>query len=262
MSDTPPRPHRGRVIDTDIRINAHPMDVWRAWAEPEKIANWFVDRAAGVAKAGEVMTWMFDAFNYIIPVPVLEAEPGKTFVTGSGDAPGPSGIPYLMEITISRDNGGETVVRLVNSGFSESADTDEEFQGVVSGWKMALATLKYWLERYPARTREHRLVFTPANYTWAALRPLFCTIEGRRSWLAPELPWNSHVVVDSGTEVLLAWDEFDALLGLKAFRMGPTRMVSLHVSSWPETADRLAVIDKAGALQSAVNRLASLVSRR
>ena len=188
------------------------------------------------------MTWFFDTFNYTMPVPIVEAEPGRTFVTGSGDAPGPHGIPYLMEITITQDRG-ETTLRLLNSGFSEDATFDDEYEGVVSGWKMALATLKQWLERHPEGRRTHRLVLQPASYSAESLHAKFHTADGRRGWLHPAVSGTSTVLVDTGRELLLSWAAREAVLGLKAFRMGPQQMLALDLSTWsasPTGLDRVA----------------------
>jgi uncharacterized protein YndB with AHSA1/START domain len=256
MTMTTTRKHHGRVIDTQVRIRTTPDQAWRAWADPQQIANWFVDRAEGSPRPGEVMTWIFDTFNYRMPVPIVEAEPGQTFVTGSGDAPGPQGLPYLMEITIARD-GDDTVVRLVNSGFSPDAKFDDEYGGVVSGWVMALATMKHWLERYPTWRRTHRLEIQPAAYTPEALAPLLRTEDGRRRWLEPLMPAATPVIADSGREVLLAWEEQQAVMGLKAFRMGPQQVIALDLSAWgPDTRD----LEAAGAgMREALSRLSALL---
>lgn len=208
----------------------------------------------GVAKPGEVMTWFFDAFNFRQPVPIIEAEPGKTFVIGSGDAPGPQGLPYLMEITITSD-AGATTVHLVNSGFSEDAAFDDDYEGVVSGWKGALATLKQWLERYPERRRTHRIVMQPATYSFESLAPLFHTVAGRARWLESVLPADSRVVTDTGRELLLEWNDKEALLGLKAFNMGPQQMLALDLSTWAENPGDLDVV--AAQLHQALQRLHS-----
>jgi uncharacterized protein YndB with AHSA1/START domain len=229
------RTHHGRTIDTSIRLQTSPERAWDAWADPEQIAQWFVDRAEGRAVRGEVMTWFFDTFNYRQPVPILEAEPGRSFVIGSGDAPGPHGHPYLMEITIGSD-AGETTMRLVNSGFSEDARFDDEFDGVVSGWQMALGTLKVWLERYPGQRRVHRLALRPAVYEHGRLWPLFSTVGGRCGWLADLFP-DREPLVETGREVLMPWPEERAVVGLKAFRMGPQQMLALDYSAWPLAPD-------------------------
>ena len=245
------RKHHGRIIDTSVRIDTSPHRAWRAWADPQHIANWFVDRAEGVARPGEVMTWFFDTFNYRQPVPIVEAEPDKTFVIGSGDHPGPQGLPYLMEITISQESG-ETVVHLVNSGFSHDAAFDDEFEGVVSGWDMALATMKYWLEHHGDSRRRHRIVIRPAEYSYDALRPLFRESGVRNHWLKPLLTADADVLADTGREVLLAWPQREAVLGLKAFRMGPQPVVALDFSTWSADLDMSRL---EGELEAAVTRL-------
>jgi uncharacterized protein YndB with AHSA1/START domain len=47
---------KGRVIRAKILTTASPKEVWEAWADPERIAHWFVDRAEGVAEAGGKVT--------------------------------------------------------------------------------------------------------------------------------------------------------------------------------------------------------------
>ena len=246
------RTHHGRVIDTSIRMKTTPMRAWEGWADPQKIANWFVDRAEGVARPGEVMTWFFDTFNFRQPVPIVEANPGETFVIGSGGAPGPQGHPYLMEITISKEQG-DTVMRLVNSGFSEDAKFDDEYEGVVSGWSMALATMKHWLERYPNSHRTHRIVMESATYSYDDLRPLFHSVEGRKRWLEPLVDADAQVLADTGREVLLAWDEQQGVIGLKAFRMGPQQMLALDVGTWSDAPRQRDEVD--AALRAALQRL-------
>jgi uncharacterized protein YndB with AHSA1/START domain len=252
MTTSTKRKRHGRTIEAETRIKTTPQRAWEAWAEPDQIAQWFVDRAEGRAAPGEVMTWMFDAFNYRQPVPIQEATPGETLVIGSGDAPGPHGHPYMLEITVAAD-GGETIVRLVNSGFREDANFDDEFEGVVSGWTMALATLKRWLEESPAVRRTHCIVFEPAPFTAARLRPLYATVEGRQRWLEPLLAANAPVLADTGREVLLAWDARAGVLGLKAFKMGPQTMVALDASVWPEATSNAMPLE--AELRAALARL-------
>lgn len=250
------RKHHGRVINTSIRLQASPMRAWEAWADPQQIANWFVDRAEGKAEAGATMKWFFEAFNYTLDVPIVEAEPGRTFVTGGAPQPGPDALPYLMEITIEKD-GDQTVMNLVNSGFSEKPDQDGAFNDTVSGWKCALSTLKVWLERYPQLTRKRTILMRPAAHAPSRLRELYATVEGRRQWLAPDVPADGDVIVDSGTEVVLDWRQERAVLGLKSFGMGPQPMVALDLSQWSATGAPLAEESRAR-LHRALDRLQTL----
>ncbi len=248
------RKHHGRIIDTSIRIKTTPMRAWEAWADPQQIANWFVDRAEGAAVAGGTMKWFFDTFGYAMDVPITEAEPGKSFVT-AGEM-GPDGQPYAMEITISKDEG-DTLIHLVNSGFSTDPKKDDDFNGTVSGWKHALRVLKLWLERYPHRRRHHDLVVRPASYTWAQLRPLYATPEGRARWMEPDVASSGSVLEDSGPEVMLDLPGRDAIVALKAFKMGPQYMVGLDLMQWPAEGD--AAADMKAALNRSLDRLVALL---
>jgi uncharacterized protein YndB with AHSA1/START domain len=227
------RKHHGRIIDTMIRMKTTPMRAWQAWTDPQHVANWFVDRAEGEAAPGGTMKWFFDTFGYAMDVPIVEAEPGQTFVMGSGDHPGPDGIPYLMEITITKD-AGDTVMHLVNSGFSTDPKKDDDFRGTDSGWKNALATMKVWLEEYPLRTRHHDLVVRPTSCTVDQLRPFYASPDGRARWMEPDISAAGALLCDTGSEVLIALNGEDGVISLKTFTMGPQRMIGLDLSVWPE----------------------------
>lgn len=202
------------------------------------------------------MKWFFDTFGYKLDVPIIEAVPGRTFVTGGGDTPGPDGLPYLMEIAITKD-GDHTVINLVNSGFSEDPSKDDNFKGVESGWKSALAVMKRWLERYPAHARAHTLVVRPASYTAEALRPLYATAEGRRRWLEPDMAADGAVLCDTGTEILLACDDRGGVIALKAFAMGPGKALALDFSCWPDRP--IDAADVEARLNRALDRLLALL---
>jgi uncharacterized protein YndB with AHSA1/START domain len=258
------RKHHGRIIDTSIRLKTTPMKAWEAWADPRQIANWFVDRAEGEARAGSTMRWFFEAFNYALDVPVIEAQPGRTFVTGGGPQPGPDGLPYLMEITIAKD-GDATVVNLVNSGFSEKPEKDGNFRDTQSGWAGALTTMKVWLEQYPEMTRRRTIVMRPAAHAPDRLQALYAHPDGRQQWLAPDLPVDGQIL-DTGTEVLLEWPAERALLGLKSFDMGPQQMVALDLSVWSAAAPAAtptsatgATADREARMNRALDRLVKLL---
>ena len=154
--------HKGRMIRAEIATSATPEQPWEAWADPENIAQWFVDRAAGEAKPGETMTWFFDRFGYVLPYKIVDAVPGKLIVF-KWEAP--QRYPGILEVRIDRA-GGATVLRLVNSGFREDAGWDDEYAGVSSGWKVALGILKFYLENHFARQKTTIFIFQPAKFTY------------------------------------------------------------------------------------------------
>jgi uncharacterized protein YndB with AHSA1/START domain len=270
MSESTKRQHTGREVRREIEIDAAPEAVYEAWADPNGFASWFIDRAEGRAEAGSTVMWFFEAFGFELPVQIYEAEPGRRILMG-GESPVRAS---LLEVVIEQAGGGSKMT-LVDSGFGEGADWDEEYEGVDSGWALALATLKHWLENYRGRRRTHEIVMQPTALEYDALQPYFTTSEGLASWLAAEAradeplapgrrvamtladgsEFDGVVLARTRREVLLSWPQADAVLGLKCFSAGPAgRMVALDFNAWPaEGASR----DVRGLLGEALGRLAS-----
>ena len=78
-----------------------------------------------------------------------------------------------------------------------------------------------------------------------------------RRWLEPTVPADAEVLVDTGREVLLAWDAQEAVVGLKAFRMGPQPMLALDLSTWATAPGDLTATTED--LQKALGRLKPLL---
>lgn len=277
------REHVGRSVEKEVRIDATPEQVWEAWAEPGEIARWFVDRAEGRMEPGSTVTWIFDTFDYRMPIEVFATTRGRYLAFGGE----PPGRPAALQEVLLHQDGGSTVLRLANSGFLEGEEWDEEMAGVDSGWEMALATLKLQLEGYPGRDRDHLLVLRPAALSFqdGAYRetvPLYTTAAGLSSWLAEvvelgevplaagasvelslegplaDLGWRGRVLARTPSEVLLSWPELDAAVGLKAFRMGPSHAVALDFSAWPLSAERRGAVESF--LNAAADRLAAALA--
>jgi uncharacterized protein YndB with AHSA1/START domain len=267
-----PIEHRGRKIVAEIRTTATPEQVYEAWADPEKIAHWFPDKAEGKAEPGATITWVFEAFNYKIPYEVLRAEPGKKFAIRWNPPPGMSA--GILEVIITKE-GGETLVRLVNSGFREGAEWNDEYDGVDSGWTMALALLKHYLENYFGTPRNSFLVMKPANFAFADVLPFHRTGAGLRQWLTSSGEFGEvgekftlglreggavtgRVLAKSKWETALGWDEIHGVLELKAFAMGPQKMVCVHGCGWGLELEKAKKIE--AEMHRALERLASALN--
>lgn len=254
----------------ELRTDAAPEQVYRAWADPEIIAGWFADRAWGKAEPGGELVHYFEAFGMEMKHRVLEAEPPHRLLL---EGKSPAGEPFRQEIRI-RHEGGETVLQLVHSGFSGDADWDEEYEGVDSGWKLALAVLRHYLENHFERPKSTLFLGRRADFSWDRLKDLFRSEEGLGKWLttggslgetgteakldlqdAGSL--SGEVLADSGREIALEWQEIDGVLELKAFGGGPwPKTLALRASSWAD--DREERLRRAKpALQAALDRLAA-----
>ena len=263
--------HSGRRLALEMRTRASAEEVWEAWTNPDDIARWFVDRARGKPEVGSTFTWIFEKFGYELPYEVVAAEPGRRFALG-GEIPGRG--PFLLEITIRKD-GGETVVTLVNSGFLDGASWDEEYEGILSGWQNALATLKEYLENHRGLARSALLVIQPADSAYEKLLPFYATPRGLCRWLATsaeigEVGDRCGLALSGGGtltgrdlsktawEVALSWRELDAVLELKGFRFGTLgRVVGARVVGWGEAIQAATGLE--GRLQAALERLAGVL---
>jgi uncharacterized protein YndB with AHSA1/START domain len=272
-----PREHKGRKVEKELTIEATPMAVWKAWADADGISQWFVDRAEGDAAAGEIVTWHFDTFGHQQPTPCVEARPGEALAF-AGEIPGR--LPFLLEVLLEQA-GGSTLLRLVNSGFGEDAEWDDEYEGVSSGWGMALATLKHWLEGHRGEQRSHILRFRPASFEFDALQPFIATSVGLERWLASGVEVEGEALTEGATvrmelqdggtltgkvlartrmEVLLSWEEQNGVIALKCFDKPPEgRHVALDFNAWP-LAEGQAKSDLQARFDAALARLADVLA--
>jgi uncharacterized protein YndB with AHSA1/START domain len=260
--------HERRIIRDEIKTSASPQQAWEAWADPAKISQWFVDRAEGKAEAGRDIKWFFDTFNLELNYKVLEAVPGERYAILW---PGPMPPPGILEVIIEREEG-QTLIRLVQSGFREGAEFDEEYEGVESGWHNALALLRVYLENYIGQARTSLLVIQPGQFEYAAIARYFREPRLLAKWLTQSgeigeegaacklvlhdgEPVNGRVIARTEHEVAVSWPEERATLEFKSFSMGPQRMLGVRVSGWSMDAKRAQEIEQS--MTAAVARLAS-----
>jgi uncharacterized protein YndB with AHSA1/START domain len=269
--DRPVHPPEGRRIEAGIRINATPEEVWKAWTDPASISRWFTDDARGDAVPGGTLVWVFRGFGEM-PYPVVVAEPpGRLVLAGEIPGRGPFGLEILIEQT-----GGVTTLRLVNSGFRDGADFEEEYEGVRSGWDASLALLRHYLERHQGKARHASLLVRPAAVGAGELYRCFSDANGLATWLTRrgalgetgaraelELGDGSSltgsVIAATGREKSVTWEEEDgAVLELKGFGSSDRRMVGVRLTTWGPGGARLATLERL--LTPAVERLASRFS--
>ena len=257
----------GRTITHEIRTSATPEQVWQAWTDPTKIAQWFTDGASGAPVVGSTYIWEFHKFNYRIPYTVLEAAPNERFAVGWSM---PGRDPGILEITISRARG-DTVITLVNSGFREGAEWDDEYEGVSSGWQISLHVLKEYLEQHFGRPKITALSMRPARFEYDELRDYFLDEALLARWLTTSgsvsrpgeryalqlrsgAQATGRVLTVTRREVALSWEEIGGILELKAFAFSPgNRAAAVRVLSWNLSAERAGAIERE--MEEALGRL-------
>lgn len=245
--------HAGRRIERGIRIEASPEAVYDAWAEPELIAGWFVQRAVGRARAGARVRWIWDDFGIDEEQEVLVAERGRRLVLRTRD---PEGAAQVLEVTLEEEGTG-TLLTLVHSGFAERDGPDPSFEGTASGWTLALAVLRHWCEEHYGAARSEILVLRRVPVPCAAAEPYLTTPEGLARWLGAAAG-GGREMARAGVESLREWEELRGTVELKAFASVPGEChVGVRVASWGLQQAELERLRPE--LEASVERLAALL---
>jgi uncharacterized protein YndB with AHSA1/START domain len=273
MAAGEPFEHDGRVIRVEMRTTAPADRVWDAWADPERLSQWFADRVEGQARAGGTMTWIFERFGSRFPYDVVIAVP-RTRLVLKGSPPGRR--PFFLEILIGEE-GPDTTLRILNSGFSTGEESDEEYEGVLSGWRMALAILREYLERHFGRPKSPFFAMQPASFTYDEILPWFHEAPLLYRWLTTaggidptegalyEVAlrgggrMSGRVLAVTSREIALGWEEIGGVVEMKAFKLGPLqRAVAVRGCGWTIQPARAAKIERSFA--AAIDRLVAALS--
>jgi len=264
--------HTVRKLAAETRVRATPMPAWQAWAEPERLKDWFMDEAAGEPSPGSEMTLGSSAFGMTAKVRVLQSVPGERFVIEWPGQPGrPQEEPRLWDISVTRE-GGEAVVRVVSSGFGEGEDWDDEYEGEQDGWPVALASYKYYVENHFGERRREITALRPVRERQADLRPFFTKPDLLYRWLTNkgelgakgsvyslELKdgrvWNGEVLVEAGNQCCISVRELDGVAALMSFiGQNGQRMAGVSVSAWK--LEEASARELASTLNAALDALA------
>ncbi|HZU97600.1 MAG TPA: SRPBCC domain-containing protein, partial [Planctomycetota bacterium] len=147
----------------EVRIKASPAAVWKALTEADELVKWFPTEARvkpGLG-GGIWLSWG----------PGMEGGEGKILVWEPGrhlrkDGKSMSGQPLTVDFYIETE-GGETVVRLVHSGFGTGAGWDDEYDSIDTGWGLYMKNLRHYLERHAGERCLHRWTPVPMKVSLA-----------------------------------------------------------------------------------------------
>jgi uncharacterized protein YndB with AHSA1/START domain len=140
------------TIECDILIEAPVEVVWKVVTEPEQITKWFSDEADLDLRPGGdgSLTFGAKATNQPVTVPlcVVAVEPPHRFAYRWDHPAGVEpreGNSLLVEFTLT-DEGGNTRLRVVESGFAALERSEEEkvtyAEAHAKGWDVHTASLR------------------------------------------------------------------------------------------------------------------------
>jgi len=141
------RPLRSIVLEA--RYDASPADVWHALTDAEALGNWFAPFITAQQNVGGIVEMSWDGKN-MWPTTIEVWEPERHLrwadpAPAASDGPPP---PRLMVDWLISTENGQTVLRLVHSGFGEGAKWDDQVDGTLGGWTYFLWNLDVCLTRH------------------------------------------------------------------------------------------------------------------
>lgn len=131
----------GRTIESEARTRATPQQAWESFAKPERLLDWWAETVEGTGEPGQEMVVAWDSLGMRSPVTITESVPGERLVLEWKEPPG----IVVWEIDVARE-GGETVVKVVSSGFGDGAAWDELYDGMKSGQPGLMKALERYLD--------------------------------------------------------------------------------------------------------------------
>ena len=147
---TPPDPASsgGRSIELEVEVDGTPEEVWEAIATGPGISSWYVPTTVEERPGGATTTAFGEGPEMQIPGVVAAWEPPHRILFTGPEGPAPG---LAFEWLVEARAGGSCIVRLVNSGFLEGDEWDEQYDGMTEGWGLFLHNLQLHRRHFPGR---------------------------------------------------------------------------------------------------------------
>jgi len=135
------------VKETVVQLPADA--VWRALTEADELRRWFpVDARVEPGVGGSIwLSWGAGAEG---EAPITGWDPPRHLQWTEARGP----VKLAIDFHIEAQAGGTTRVRLVQSGFGDGPDWDDEFHMLSGGWSYFVAHLHWYLERHHGVPRD------------------------------------------------------------------------------------------------------------
>ncbi|MEZ0227072.1 MAG: SRPBCC domain-containing protein [Planctomycetota bacterium] len=143
--------NKTRTVEKEVRIKAPVEAVWKALTDAGELVKWFpVDARVKPGVGGGIMVSWGPGMEGESEIKIWE--PNRRL---SDEGKSSKGTPLTLDYYLSTE-GGETVVRLVHSGFGADVGWDDEYDSIDTGWGLFLKNLRHYLERHAGAGCLHR----------------------------------------------------------------------------------------------------------
>ncbi|HVI22256.1 MAG TPA: SRPBCC domain-containing protein, partial [Myxococcales bacterium] len=140
--DTTMNEKNTRDIQLSVELDASPEEVFRAVTVGTEIAKWLAPEARVTApeggKKGSIWISWGEGMSAEHEIEIFDAPKRMRHPSGQN---GETKAPLYADWSIEAREGGKTTLRLVHSGFSASADWDDEYEAHARGWRVMLQNL-------------------------------------------------------------------------------------------------------------------------
>jgi uncharacterized protein YndB with AHSA1/START domain len=138
-----------RAVAFEARFDATPAQVWKALTESEALAAWFAPHIKAEQGVGGTVEMGWDpATTWPTQIEIWDPERQLRWTDDMPAAEDGTPQPRLfVDWSISTENG-QTVLRLVHSGFGEDAKWDDQIDGLTGGWAYFLWNMDVSLTRH------------------------------------------------------------------------------------------------------------------
>jgi uncharacterized protein YndB with AHSA1/START domain len=137
-----------REVVKELTIQAPVEAVWKALTDAQELTQWFPLNARVTPGFGGSI-WISWGDGAEGEAPITAWEPLRHFQWTESRGPVKIAIDFHLQ---ARD--GATVVRLVQSGFGDGPEWDDEFHMVEGGWSYFMAHLQWYLEHHRGIPRD------------------------------------------------------------------------------------------------------------
>jgi len=187
-------PETARSVERELRIAAPVETVWNALTVAEELVRWFPLGARVAPGAGGAIHVIWgDGSETEERIEIWE--PGRHLRTREAAGEIRVATDYYL-----RGEGGETVLRVVSSGFGPESRWDDLLDAFGSGWDFELRGLRHYLERHRGVTRRVARATVEARGDYAGTWARLVAPGGffGREGLAPEGPVSGYRVRTAG----------------------------------------------------------------
>jgi uncharacterized protein YndB with AHSA1/START domain len=129
-------------FQVQLKIRKPPAEVFAAVVDPAKLAGYFVQTTSGPLSEGATVMWSFAEAPEPFPVTVTEVVDNERIVFEWPAV----GYKTRVEMTFTPLDGGDTMVKVAESGWPDDEQGRRLSYGNAGGWMHMMACLKAYLE--------------------------------------------------------------------------------------------------------------------